>query len=419
MGPTTSSWFIGSFAILHFLIVSVAGLAPLTVYIMEGIAIKRNKPHLRKLGKQLITIVLELAAVGGILGSGVVVSLIGLRPAVITLVFNIFFWLIVLQLVSFIAGLAFQFAYYFTWDKNSPRHRLWGLLGSIFPLIPFVVFSAAIAFLSTPGLWPQTGNIWHAVFNPGMLVSLLHRMGAGISLLGVLIIVLHVFKQKKSQGEERSYHAESVRFGTMLAIRSLEAQVLIGIIRTFLVPPDELKMLMGGSLTWIWVLGIVTGLLAWGALFYASRRPNIPSGSVYLAAVIVPVVLAVGLMSVTRSKARGEFSIREVMTRTDTILALPSRYLASDVPDGAAIYAESCGACHPGLVGDAPTLAQARHPDPADLAVFLRDPSAIKIPMPPYTGDQDEITALISFLLDIPLEDVKLDQPSAVLDTNK
>ncbi|MAT41649.1 MAG: hypothetical protein CL609_04855 [Anaerolineaceae bacterium] len=415
MGPTASSWFIGSFAILHFLIVSVAGLAPLTIYLMEGVALKKENPHLRRLAKQLITIVLELAAVGGILGSGVVVSLIGLRPAVITLIFNIFFWLIVLQLVSYIAGFAFQFAYYFTWDKNSPRHRLWGLLGAIFPLIPFIVFSAAIAFLSTPGSWPQTGNIWNAVFNPGMLVSLLHRMGAGISLLGVLIIVLHVFKQKKSQGEEKIYHTESVKFGTMLVIRSLEAQIVIGVVRTLLVPPDELTMLMGGPLTLIWVLGIVTGVLAWAALFYTSRQPKIPSGRLYLVAVILPVILTVGLMSVTRSKARGEFSIREVMTRTDTILALPARYQASDVPDGAKIYAESCGACHPGLVGDAPTLAQARHPDPADLAVFLRDPSAIKIPMPPYTGDQEELTALISFLLDIPLEDVNLDQPSAFL----
>lgn len=408
MSATASSWFIGSFAILHFLIVSVAGLAPLTIYLMEGVAVRKNKPYLRKLGKQLLTIVLELAAVGGILGSGLVVSLIGLRPAVITLIFNIFFWAIMLQLVCYITGFAFQFAYYFTWDSQSPRHRVWGLLGAIFPLIPFIVFSAAIAFLSTPGQWPVTGNIWHAVFNPTFLVSLLHRIGAGISLLGVLIIILHVFKQRKSEGEEKAYHADSVKFGTMLAIRSLEAQVVIGIIRTFLVPPDGMKLIMGGPLTWVWVLGIVAGLAAWAALFFTSRKPKMPSGSVYLAAVMVPIILSVAFMSVTRSKSRGEFSIRDVMTRSDTVLALPARYQASDVPDGAVIYAESCGACHPGLVGDAPALAQARHPDPVELAVFLRDPSALKIAMPPYTGNQEEMAALISFLLEIPLEDVEL-----------
>ncbi len=409
MGTTASSWFIGSFAIVHFLIVSVAGLAPLVIYLMEGFAIKKDRPQIRKLGKQLITIVLELAAVGGILGSGLVVSLIGLRPAVITLVFNIFFWAIILQLVCYIAGFAFQFAYYFTWESASPRHRLWGLLGAVFPLVPFTVFSAAIAFLSTPGQWPQSGNIWHAVFNPGMLVSLLHRIGAGIGLLGALIIVLHVFQQKSSQGEEKDYHRESVKFGTMLLIRSLEAQVVIGVVRTLLVPPNEMQVLMGGALTWIWVAGIAAAAIAWAVLFFASRRPKLPNGNVYLTLVILPVILAVGLMSVTRSKARGEFSIRDVMTRSDTILALPARYQASDVPDGAVIYAESCGACHPGLVGDAPALAQARHPDPAELAVFLRDPSAIQIPMPPYTGGPEEMKALVAFLLEIPIEDVNID----------
>ena len=64
--PTASSWFIGTFAVLHFILVSIAGLAPLTIFLMEGYAIKKDKPYLRRTGKQLLTIVLELAAAGGI-----------------------------------------------------------------------------------------------------------------------------------------------------------------------------------------------------------------------------------------------------------------------------------------------------------------------------------------------------------------
>ena len=404
--PSETSWFIGTFAVLHFLLVSVAGLAPLTIYLMEGYALKRNNTFLPKIGKQLLTIVLELAAVGGILGSGVVVVLVALRSQPITLTVNIFFWLLVLQLVSFIAGLAFQFAYYFSWDTTNKRHRLWGLLGALFPLIPFIVFSAAVSFLSTPGQWPQTGNIWHAVFNPSYLVSLLHRIGAGLSLLGVLIIMLNIFRRNKADGEQREYYEYAVRFGGKLAMRALEAQVVIGILRIFVMPNDAQKMIMGGELTVIWILGIVAGIVAWLFLFFIGRKDKRKSALVFLSAAFIPVMIASALMGVTRSRSRGEFSMRDIMTRSDEILTLPPNYQVAAVPDGATIYSQNCGACHPGLAGDAPTLAKQRHPDPTQLANFLGNPAALGIAMPPYQGNDEELKSLVSFLLDIPIEDV-------------
>lgn len=406
--PAAGSWFIGTFAILHFLVVSIAGLAPLTIYLMEGYGLKHNKPYLRKIGKQLLTIVIELAAVGGILGSAVVVALVGLRSPVMTLVVNIFFWFLVSQLVCFIAGLGFQFAYYFTWEPMTKNHRLWGVFAFIFPLIPFIVFSAAVSFLSTPGQWPITGNVWQAVFNPSYVVSLLHRAGAGISLLGVLIIALNVFRRNKATGAEKEDYTAAVRFGGKLALRALEIQIVLGVLRILVMPKEAQKMIMGGNLTLIWVLGIVAGLVGWVFLFFVGRKDQKRSGFVYLGAAMIPVIIAVGLMGVTRSKSRGEFSIREVMTRTNEIIKLPPNYELASVPDGATIYSQICGACHPGLAGDAPTLARQRHPDPQDLATFLGDPSVKGIPMPPYKGTDEEIKALISFLLDIPLDKVQI-----------
>ncbi len=266
MGPSfsasTNSWIIGSIAVLHFLVVSIAGLGPLIVYLMEGAALKKQNPVSKKLGKQILTIVVELAAVSGILGSAVVVALVGLRPMPITLVFNIFFWFIFVQLICFIAGLSFVFAYYFSWNSDRKNHRLWGLLASIFPLIPYVVFSAAVSFITTPGQWPLGGNVWQAVFNPSMLVSLIHRAGAGVSLLGVLIIALHIFKVKRAKPEEQSYHQYALQFGTKMTLRALELQVVIGIARYFFVPAEGRKLIFGGSSTAIWVIGIVAGLVA-------------------------------------------------------------------------------------------------------------------------------------------------------------
>ncbi|PKN84026.1 MAG: hypothetical protein CVU46_15395 [Chloroflexi bacterium HGW-Chloroflexi-8] len=413
MGPnfstSSSNWFIGSFAILHFLVVSIAGLGPLIVYLMEGSALKNNNSELRKLGKQILTIISELAAAGGILGSGVVIALVGLRPMPITLVFNIFFWFIVFQLVCFIAGISFTFAYYFSWEKQTRNHRTWGLLASIFPLIPYIVFSAAVSFITTPGNWPVTGNVWQAVFNPSMIVSLLHRAGAGVSLLGVLIIALHIFRVKKTESDEKAYHQYAVKFGSKLALRALEAQVLIGIIRYFFVSEEGKKMISGGSLTAIWSVGILAGLVAWAFLFFSSRKKELTNGTTFFLAALIPVVLAVSLMGITRSKERGEFSIRGVMTRMDEIVTVPVAYQAGGAKTGESIFKENCGACHPGLAGDAFALAKLRHPVPVELATYLRDPSAYNKAMPPYKGPLEDMKALIAYLLDIPLEQVKIE----------
>lgn len=402
--PMMSSWFIGTFAVLHFLIVSVAGLAPITIYLMEGYSLKKEKPYLRMIGKQLLTIVIELAAVGGILGSAVVVVLVVLRNQPITLVINIFFWLLVLQLICFIAGLAFQFAYYFTWDQQTKNHRLWGLLAAILPLIPFVTFSAAISFLSTPGNWLQTGNLWDAVFNPSYILSLLHRAGAGMALLGALIIILNVFRRNKADGELREMYSSAVNFGGKMALRALEVQLILGVARIFVMPSDAAKMIMGRDLTMIWALGIAVAAIAWLFLFFNRKKSSTAKASIFLAAVVIPLILATTFMSITRSKSRGEFSIRDVMKRSDEIVALPKQFQAATAPDGLAIYNADCGACHPGLAGDAPSLAKQRHPDPDDLSEFLRDPAAFNKSMPPYQGSDEELLALVNFLLDIPAQ---------------
>lgn len=406
---STSSWFIGSFAIIHFLIVSIAGLGPLIVYLMEGSALKNKNLALQKLAKQILTIILELAATGGILGSGVVVALVGLRPMPITLVFNIFFWLIVFQLICFIAGLSFTFAYYFSWEKQTKNHRIWGLFASIFPLIPYIVFSAAVAFITTPGNWPLTGNVWQAVFNPSMIVSLLHRAGAGVSLLGVLIIALHIFKVRKADANENEFHQYAVKFGSKLALRALEVQILIGIVRYFFVSDAGKKMISGGSLTVIWTIGIITGIIAWAYLFFSTRKKELTNGFSFFFAALIPVILSVSLMGITRSKERGEFSIRDVMTREDKISTLPYGYQISLVPTGESIFKDNCGACHPGLAGDAFALAKKLHPEPLELATYLRDPSAYKKAMPPYKGSLDEMKILVAHLLDIPVDQVNIE----------
>lgn len=407
ISPSGASWLIGLMAVLHFTLVSVGGLGPLTVYLMETVALRKGWPNLAHMARHYLTLALEIGVTGAVLGSGVVVMLIGLRPQVITLIFNIFFWFLVLQLFCFIGGIAFQFAYYFTFEKTPSRHRLWGLVGAILPLVPFTVFSAAVAFLSTPGAWPQTGNVWAAVFNPGMLVSLLHRLAAGASLTGALLMAIHAMQRRGKSGADLEYHSQALDWAAWIARRGLEAQLVVGILRVLVMGNESRQGLFSGVVLVYFVIGIAAGIVAYAYLFLRQRGPRLPSSvPAVLLLALLPVLLTVWMMSLTRSLNRGSFSIVGVMDRMGNIAQLPARYQVADVPSGEAIFGESCGACHPGLAGDAKVKAQQRHPDPAELSTFLRDPGAYNIAMPPYSGGDLETRALVSYLLDIPLEEV-------------
>ncbi len=408
ISSTGSSWMIGVMAVLHFTLVSMGGLAPLLIYLVEGSARKNNNPYLLRMGKEFLSLALEVGVVGGILGSGVVVMLVGLRPQVLTLVVNIFFWFLVLQLLCFIGGLAFQFAYYFTWSKEGSRHRLWGLIGSILPLVPYVVFSAGVSFLNNPGAWPQTGNIWAAVFNPAMLPSLLHRAAAGTALLGTLLMAIHSLRKRGKSGEELEYHQSVVRFASKLVLRALEAQVLIGILRIFVVRPEGQQMLFGGELTWIWFAGIAAGLIAWGILFFRQRSLDTIRGVEVLLLIVIPVLGSVWLMGTTRALERGPFSMVGIMDRQDTVVRLPAGYQVAGQPTGEEIFNQVCAACHPGLAGDAFSLAQKLHPTAPNLAEYLRNPAKIGKSMPPFTGSDAELKVIVAYVLNVPVDTIQL-----------
>jgi len=391
-----NAWLVGIFALIHFALVSMGGLAPLVIYLAEGAAIKKGDERLRRLAKEFLVLVLEIAVIGGIFGSGTVVALIGLYPQVVTFIVNLFFWFLVLQLFAYIAGLGFGFAYYFTWDKPEGRHRLWGLLAAILPLVPFIVFTAGTSFINNPGAWPRTGNILLAVFNPVTVPSLLHRAAAGLALIGALLVFLHLYRGRNKTGEERKYHDYAVSWAARLAAYALAAQVVLGILRFLVVRPEGRGMLLG-SLLAPWLLGILMGMVAL-ILFYTRGQATFQAQGILMLAALL-VLGSVWFMGTTKALERGDFAIVRVMDKQGELVEVPAAYRGPMPGTGEAVFNTNCASCHPGLAGDAKSKARSRYPDPDKLADFLRNPSAYNISMPPFTGSDAELEALVSYLL--------------------
>lgn len=401
-----NAWLVGIFGLLHFALVSVAGLSPLVVFLAEGIGLRRSEAHLLRMAREYLTLVLEIAVVGGILGSGLVVALIGLYPQVISLVANIFFWPLVVQLVCYIGGLASGFAYYFSWDTGSRRHRSYGLLAAMLPVVPFVVFSAAAAFINQPGSWPESGALVAALLNPLTIPSLLQRAAAGLALLGCLLVALHLRKAYSPEANEADYHGFAVRWAGRLIIVGTAAFIVLSLARPLWAWPEARQLVWGGGLTMPWLLSMVLAALAGGLLLRQAGAAVVPGSKPAWLAVIVLTLGSVWLMGATRALERGSYSLAGVLDRQGRLVVAPAAYGGEEAATGEHLFQRHCTACHPGLAGDAIAKARERHPDPLDLAAFLRSPAKVNIAMPPVLLDEPDLRTLVAYLLGVPVEQI-------------
>jgi len=402
-----NAWLVGIFGLLHFALVSIAGLSPLVIFLAEGTGLRRGEARLLRMGKEYLTLVLEIAVLGGILGSGLVVALIGLHAQVISLIVNVFFWPLLAQLVCYIGGLAAGFAYYFSWGANGRGHRIYGLLAAVLPLVPFVVFSAAAAFINQPGSWPESGALLAAIFNPLTIPSLLQRAAAGLALQGCLLVALHLRKVHSPEASEADYHGFAVRWAGKLILAGTAAFVVLSLVRPLWILPEARQLVWGGTLTVPWLLSVVLAGLVAGLLLRQARADAARQGWPTWVVVMVLTLASVWLMGTTRALERGDFAIAGVLDRQGRLVAAPSAYgTAGGAVTGEQLFQRHCSACHPGLAGDAVAKARQRHPDPLDLATFLRNPATANIAMPPVLLDEPELRSLVAYLLGIPLEQV-------------
>ena len=200
-----------------------------------------------------------------------------------------------------------------------------GSIGAVLPFLPYVVFSSMAGFINNPGSWPQEGGTINAFLNPVTFPSLLHRMGAGVALIGVLIIILNLIPALRKTGDEAEYHRYAIKWSTRLITAALLVQIPLGIFRIFAVLPEGQAMLMGGELTPIWVAGILAGMIPL-VFIYLLNQIGLKLGPwSTLALIIVPVLMAVWLMGITRSLERKTFSIAGVIDRQGQVVSFPAQ----------------------------------------------------------------------------------------------
>jgi MFS family permease len=392
--PFSSSVALGVVALIHITLVTLALTGPLVAVATEYLGLRRQDARYDALAKRLTQILIEATVIGGIFGSAIVVLLLGFYPILIATLFNIFFWLLVLQLLAgYLINLLFMTLYLLRWERMKDRRRAHMALGIVAAIAPFLVatvFNAAVTFMGTPGLWPTSGRMWHAVLNPTFGASFLHRVFASLALVGALIVAQALWR-KRAAPDPRNVE---IRYGSRLAVVATALQVIPGLWYYFALPPSSREVLWMG-IYGVWIGGILAGLLALAffAIYGLATHERVATSGLWAA--IGLTVLSVWLMGWTRSATRGNDLIAGVMSSEQKMLVTPSSLIAP--ADAQALFAKNCGMCHPGLAGDAISKSRKYQTD-KELRSFLEDPASRGVAMPPVQLPETEMNSLIRYL---------------------
>ena len=192
---TGGGLLIAIIAILHVVISHLAVGGGLFLVLTERKAIKTGDNGLLAYVKSHTKFFLLLTMVlGGITGVGIwfIISLV--HPAATSVLIHNFVFAWAIEWVFFLAEIVALLIYHYRFNKMNPRdHMIIGWLYFIFAWLSLFVINGILGFMLTPGRWLETGNMWHGLFNPAFLPSLIFRTCIALTFAGVFGLITASF----------------------------------------------------------------------------------------------------------------------------------------------------------------------------------------------------------------------------------
>lgn len=236
--------------------------------------------YLHSLARAFVLLTIVFGAVTGV---GIWWTIGLASPETTSALIHIFVFGWAAEWAAFALELVAAFAFYYLWDRVSPREHI--LIGWIYAgaaWVSLVIITGITSFMLTTGSWTPSDRFFTAFFNPSFIPQTLLRTGGSI-VIAALGIVLHV-----------SFRAEAikdriVRASSLWAMAGM-ALIAIGGAWYLLSMPDhaELNLLRAPILLIMTALNfavtlVVVAALAWGVISGA-RWITPPSAAMLLLA---------------------------------------------------------------------------------------------------------------------------------------
>ncbi|WP_028573531.1 cytochrome ubiquinol oxidase subunit I [Desulfonatronovibrio hydrogenovorans] len=266
-------FWIAIIAVLHVFVAHFAIGGGLFLVLTEKKGYRENSQQIldytKKHAKFFMLLTLVFGAVSGV-GIWFAISLIS--PAATSRLIHTFVYFWAIEWVFFMAEIVAIFVYFYTFGKmERKKHLLVGWLYFIFAWLSLFMINGIIAFMLSPGAWLETGNVWHAFFNPTFWPALFFRTFIALMLAGLYGFVT------SSWIKDPDFRETMIRYCAKWLLLPFVFLILSGLWYLSAVPEGAKAMILGRSpeivpffRAFIWLSVIIV----LGGLLYSIRMPG-------------------------------------------------------------------------------------------------------------------------------------------------
>lgn len=262
----SGGFWIAIIAIIHVFVAHFAIGGGLFLVLTEMKGYRENNPAILDYTKRHAKFFLLLTMVlGAVTGVGIWFAIMLVSPGATSLLIHTFVYFWAIEWVFFLAEIVAIFIYYYTFGSMERRkHLLIGWLYFIFAWLSLFVINGIIAFMLSPGQWLETGNVWHAFFNPTFWPALFFRTFIALMLAGLYGFVTASWLQDAALREKM------IRYCAKWLLAPFIFMLLSGYWYLHSVPDGAQAMILGRSpeivpffqaFIWLSVVIVICGLI--------------------------------------------------------------------------------------------------------------------------------------------------------------
>src|SRR3712207_685013 len=224
---------IASLVQTHILFAAFIIGAVLIAATSEYLGMVTKQPNYERFARNLARFVVLLFASGAALAITLVSALVTLFPVFLSILQNIFFWVVLVEAFMVLGQIIIVYAWYNVWAKLAYRKSLpvvFGFVAGFFGLMPRTMIDAVASVMLTPAEVESQADLVARSFRNQTMVPLnMHRFIGNFSYAGVLIAGWGAWRYlRTTREEEREYYGWMGHFGLIWGFGFLIMQPVIG-----------------------------------------------------------------------------------------------------------------------------------------------------------------------------------------------
>ena len=416
----TAPMFIAFIAVLHVFIAHYAVGGGILIARENQFAIKTKDKAYRDYWLQHTRFFVLLTLVfGAITGVGIWWTITLASPFATEQLIRIFVFGWAIEWVFFIVEITAALIVYYFWTKLPEKTHIiiaW-IYAAAACLTLFLITGITAFMLDSRGLfasWAETDNFWHAFFNYQLLPQTIARIGGAV-LLASLYVFLHAAWVYRNNPENPLFEKVVRRMARPLLFGIIA--VILGVAGSFVLLSETALITMERSVLmnvlvalFVGLSVLITSLIVFGPILHPK---SINLG--FAVSLFVLCLTALSVLEFGREAIRKPWIIDQIV--------LGNQILASEVPHrqaegflqpsavltiptdklerGGMVFMYHCNNCHAidtGMSAAGPLLYGKSRERIADRIRYLDTPV---LSMPPWSGTEDELDALVEFLLTV------------------